>query len=126
MGARDVIVDTLLGLDAMPADIDVRPYAKSLDGLSGTTLMVRVDQVRPGPVAGTRAYTIVLLLLTALTEPGPADDELDAALEDVLHALDTAPAGAGIAWTLADRAVFEDSFPAYQITTTVYTQKEAS
>lgn len=126
MTARDVIVETLLGLDGLPEDLDVMPYSRALDGLERTTVMVRVDEVHPGRTAGTRANTIALLVIATKSDPAAAEDELDAALEDVLHVLDTSPEGTGIEWSGAKRATFDGGFPCYEISTTVHTQKEPS
>lgn len=43
---------------------------------------------------------------------GGADDALDAALSEVLAAVDTIPR---TSWTTADRGVFLDSVPAYRV-----------
>ena len=87
--------------------------------------MVRVDTVAPSPIPNAlREYTFGLLLLTPLTRPGAADDELDGLLEDVLFALEGSAVPNGIVWSKAERATYEDKFPAYEVTLTVHITKE--
>ena len=125
MTARDEVVAALAALPDLPAGIRVMPYARALTNLSQTVAMVRVDRVERGAVAGTRAYAMAVVVVSPKTEPGPADDELDGALEDVLHALETGNTGFLIG--TATRAVFGDSqWPAYEIALTVHTQKETT
>lgn len=108
--------------ESLPDTIVVEPYAR--DGIvpMKSTVMLRVDTVARAPQAGLslRLYTYALVLVAAkVDDHGAADDELDAALEDVLHAIETTP---GLPmWTKADRAVYGETvqLPAYEITLTV-------
>lgn len=121
---RDELVDNLDELEDL--DVKVVAYSRKLDNLAGLTLLVRVDEVRPSAVArGWRDFDVTLILATPKTDPtGPADDALDDALEDVLDALDGPDAGRiGIRWIRATRATLDDSFPAYEIATTVTTER---
>ena len=109
---------------AMPPGVDVLGYARQIDPPARPTVMVRVDEVIRPPAlpSGCRAYRFALVCIAAQTDPGgPADDELDGLLEDVLHALDT---GTDLTWENATRAVYNDTNPAYEVAVTVHTIKE--
>lgn len=128
MLARDSIVAALDA--ALPADIDVRPYASNIDPPAMTTVMVRVDKVRPSPHAGY-AWEVeaALLVIAAKVTPGPSDDELEAALQDVLYALDSHVATRALTWTEATRSVYgpedgDPTNPAYSIAVTTQTEQE--
>lgn len=127
MTARDEVVQLLADLPNLPEAIRVKPYAGSLENLIGTVVMVRVDKVRRGTTGGLRAYDMALILVTGQTEPGPADDALDGALEDVLHALETGDLPDGVLIGDAERAVFADgTYPCYQINLTALGKKETT
>ena len=84
-------------------------------------MFVRLERVTLAPEvpAAARKYVFDLVVVTPLSEAGPADDELDQALEDVLHAIDKHPQ---FQWEQADRAVFESTqTPCYRVTVTRYT-----
>lgn len=121
---RDALVANLTDLEAL--NVKVIPYARTLDGLERVTLLVRVDEVRNSTVArGWRDFDVTLILATPRTDPtGPADDELDGALEDVLDVLDSPDAAdIGIRWSRATRATLDGNFPAYEIASTVTTER---
>lgn len=121
---RDALVANLDELDELA--VKVIPYARKLDALERVTLLVRIDEVRNSTAArGWRDFDVTLILATPRTDPtGPADDELDANLEDVLDVLDSPDAGRiGIRWQRATRATLEGDFPAYEITATVTTER---
>lgn len=116
--AGTVRADTvqLLG-ELLPEDVHVISYSRAaVESLQGTTVMVRLDRIEPEtdvPQA-TRRYTFGLIVITPLTEAPAADDELDAAVEDVIDALDQHPR---FTWQGAERAVFEGTqTPCYQVT----------
>ena len=121
MTPRTLVLDQVAGLGTAAT---VMPYARNVDALPGPTLMVRVDEVNPHPNARSwRAYTVALLVIVPHTDVvADAEAELDALLEDVLHALeqDTTP----LTWSTARRAVFEGDWPCYEITLTVPISKE--
>ena len=100
---------------ALPPDFTVRAAPATLDGLTGPTVILWTEQVSPGALPGTW-WDVALTALGAVprTEAGPADDDLDAALADVLAALETDDTH-GIRWTTADRGTLEGSWPAYTV-----------
>lgn len=120
MTARDEVVAVLTA--AMPTGIAVLPYSRDIDPPSQPTVMVRIDEVTPSsqPQA-LRDYGFALILVASKTTPGPADDELDALLEDVLTALD---ASEQITWSKATRATFNEQYPAYQVDLNTISIKE--
>jgi hypothetical protein len=121
MTARDEVVAALQTV--VPSGIEVIAYSRDIDQPAKPTVMVRVDRVRPVPESReVRRYGFALILITPKTTAGPADDELDGLLEDVLHAVESSTDG--LVWTQATRANYEDRFPAYQIELDVITQKE--
>lgn len=124
---RDELVAKLNELEAL--NVKVIPYARVLDNLERVTLLVRVDEVRNSTVArGWRDFDVTLILATPRTDPtGPADDELDASLEDVLDVLDSKDAAdLGVRWSRATRATLDGNFPAYEIASTVTTERTPS
>jgi hypothetical protein len=128
MTARDEVVDLLDG--ALPVGVDVLPYARQIDPPDRSTVMVRVDVIRPAPESGLWEVDAALVLIV----PGPgteveaAEAELDGLLEDVLYALDNDDGiPNGVRWTEAKRAVYgepEPTNPAYEVALTIRTQKE--
>lgn len=126
MTARDEVVNLLNAAFAGPPVIDalVAPYYKDLDPAKNT-VMVRIDEVRPSTVTnGWRQYGFALILVTPLTSAGTADDELDNFLEDVLLAVESSLIPNGVVWSLATRATYKDSFPAYQVDVSIHTKEE--
>lgn len=126
MTARDQVVAVLAQL--VPDGIDVRPYAEDIPRPQLPTVMVRVDEVQPNRVARHthRDYLMTLILLcTSEDTSGPADDELDQLLEDVLYCLDVG-AGAELlpTWSSAKRGVYQDTVPAYEVSTTITAEKQ--
>ena len=113
----------LTALTALTPDHNLIGYGRDITP-TRTTVMVRVDEVTPTADALARKYTAALVLVTPRTDPnGPADDDLDTLLEDVLYVVDNA---AGLSWTTAKRGTYTTSdgipvCPAYEVTITVHT-----
>lgn len=127
MTAREE-VDALL-VAYLPPGVLVLPYAREIDPPSKPTVMLRLDKVRPSTDAnGWLTYEYALVLLAAQTAAGPADDELEDLLLDVLFATDQA-SEAGITWTEARRAAYppdNPSNPAFEVPITVTIKKESA
>lgn len=115
---------TALLSGSLPSDVRVVPYARTIDPPSESTVMVRIDKVRPSKATGyANEYDFALVLVGALTTPdGAADDELDALLEDVLYAI--SQPGNGVAFIEATRAVYAETNPAYEVAVQVTFTKE--
>ena len=90
----------------------VIPYARDIDPPSKPTVMVRLDEVRPSGAATTWNCRFGLVLVTPQTTAGPADEELEGFLIDVLFALVQAE---GLSWTNATRAIYNESNPAFEV-----------
>lgn len=120
MTARSEVVALLQTL--VPDDITVIPYSRDIDPPAQPTVMVFIDEVTPSALPqAVRDYGMSLLLVASRTAAGPADDELDGLLEDVLTVLDSSD---HLSWTKATRATFEEKYPAYQVELNVITTKE--
>jgi hypothetical protein len=121
LAARTSIVDVLTGALG-GTDIDVEPYARNIDPPLAPVVMVRLDKVRPSRTAGYLwDVDAALVLVGPSTTPGAADDELDAALGDVLFALESGDIASLLYWTEATRATYgptdgDPTNPAYEIT----------
>lgn len=106
-------------------ELDVEPYSRGVESLQRSTVLVRLDRVTHAPEVplAARAYVFALIVVTPLSDPtGPADDDLDDALEDTLHALDKHPR---FTWEQAVRGVFESTqTPCYEITASNYTEPD--
>lgn len=99
--------------------VTVRPYADVTDQPGTSTVMLRYDETKPGPSRGTWTYLYALVLLP-ITSTNAADDELDALLADVLHALDKTATGSGITWTGAKRGLYAGgTVPAIEVSVTL-------
>ena len=128
MTARDEVVSALTAHTTAGKrleGVNVIPFARSIDPPAKPTVLVRVDDVTPdrNPVPAVwRTYGFALILVPTQAEPGPADTELDALLEDVLYALDQ---DTQLTWTKATRATYQDTnYPAYQVDLVVPFTKE--
>lgn len=109
MTVRDEIVAQLAALPKLRADVE--PYARNVV-VDSDTVMVRLDRVTKN--AAWRTYEGALLLLVPTgNDVARAEDDLDGLLEDVLYALEQP--GAPLVWTAAERAVFNDTTPAYEV-----------
>lgn len=121
MTARTEIVTMLKGV--LPDDIDVIAYSHNIEAPSKSTVMVRVDKVRNSPAGlGLREYDFSLIIIAAKTTYGPADDELDMLLEDVLFALSLNDVPNGVTFTEATRATYgepDSTNPAYEVAISV-------
>ena len=118
MTVRALLATALAPLATPTYGYALMPYARALAPIPDTpVVMLRLDQVKPGPEQMTRRYEYSLVLVTPLTDAGPADDDLDLVLEDVLHLLDTLP---DITWNDAKRGVYADANPAYEVAITVH------
>lgn len=122
--AREEVIALLQG--AVP-DAHVLPYPRNIDTPSKSTVMYRIDTVEPSKAAsGSWDVSGSLILIASATTSGPADEELDALLQDVLVALDTDQVP-GMRWVSAKRATYGDpdpTNPAYEVEVTVTTSKE--
>ena len=123
MIARQALADVLATV--LPADVLVIPYADQIDPPQQSTVMLRLDNVSPGASLGMGAYTFALILIAGTTSAGAGDDELEALLEDVLHAITKPSVTGAITWDPpATRGIYADSNPSFQVNVTVTFSRE--
>lgn len=120
-GARAALVDAL-ALEG----VRVVDYAREIDPPTEPTVMVRLDRVAPSRYSsGHLDYGFALLLFPGLTEAGPADDELEQLLADVIGKVETSPPA--ITWTEATRSVWGDQLaPMFELVVTLASKKETT
>lgn len=114
--------DVLALLDLPTSRFRLIPNAMPPDRIEAgkVALLVARTSLVPAPQHGRRTNTLSLWLLTpkeSLAQDG-ADDDLDAALDQVLDAID---ATASLTWSTAERSVWEDVAHGYNITISLTT-----
>lgn len=115
MSARQVLKDVLTPLG--------HPIISSRlpDQIAELSYAIGTREVAPQGTARQRLWTLDLYVLSPLSEPAAADDDLDAALVEVFGALDQSDP---IAWTGAERGTAAESFNSFRITVTIIMQEE--
>lgn len=82
-------------------------HGRSIDQVITRTVMVVLDTVEQGvPPRRYRAHTLSVWVIVPGTQPGAADTDLDALLDQVLDALDDS---AVVTWTTAERSLYGDA-----------------
>lgn len=115
MNARAAVAQALS--EALPT-YRVINHSRTIDRVDQRTILVWQDGLTPHPPAGRDGIQVRLtvLVLTPHADVERADDDLEAALLDVLavlHPLDS------VLWTDAERGVFgDDTWNGYKITLT--------
>lgn len=125
MQARTDLVTILTGI--LPTTYTVEPYARNVGNIADVTVMLRLDELHQSKYAGGHwDVDAALLIVGPDPTPGAGDDSLEAALEDVLFALDSAD---NLLWSTAKRAVYGQApspeFPAFEISIQITTTKES-
>lgn len=94
-------------------DMDVYPSYRTLENLGRSAVLVGWTDAEPfGTANPGELTTVALWVVAAPVDPaGPADDELDAAVDAVLAALDGLP----YPWRRVRRTVYADTNPAATI-----------
>ena len=112
---RTGVTDALKPL--LPEAWQIIPFSKNLDTITRPVVMLQLEEVQRHKDApnGARLVTYTLTVIEPKTDPGPADDSLEANLIDLLNAIDKSP---GLAWSGAKRVVAHESNPAFDITLT--------
>lgn len=87
---------------------------------SAPAVVTYIETVERGVTRGFRKYTVTVLVLVP-KQTGESDD-LEAALEEVLEALDLWDYPAD--WTTAERATYLERYPAYKVTTEMHVRRE--
>lgn len=123
MNARTELADALRA--ELPESWDVRPSFDPPDELEPDRpcLMLWRDELTPGPTLGTRTHNMAAWLLVPMTDPELLDDELDAAVLQLVTRVDEMST---VDWTKATRGTLQDSFAGYRVELRFYTNKEES
>jgi hypothetical protein len=101
---------------ALPAGVVMLDYYANPDNIGGPTVVVGIRKGDRGDAGCAPNLAMDVYGIVGKVDPGPADDELDGLLDQLLTALD----GIGYAnWSTFDRAVFSDTWPCYLITVEV-------
>lgn len=107
---RRVLADALA--DALP-DYRVTGHPASLDRVDTRTVMVWTNTLTPAGIGADRlTIALTVWVLTPHTSPSATDDDLDAALADVIGALHPLDA---FAWTQAERDMYGDAWHGYRL-----------
>lgn len=84
------------------------------------TVYAVTARVEPSELNGAqRRYEVDVVV--AVPKQIDADDDLDAALEEVLEAIDESEV---YTWTAAERVVLDEKWPAFRVATTVHIRRE--
>lgn len=113
MSVRDDLVGAVE--EAVPASWRVIPYQDSLDITDTVTVMFKQLSIQPLPAAPRSAYRVnyVLTLVPAAMDPANAEADLDAAVVQLLAALNPLD---WFAWEQANKVLFQSTYMAYDIT----------
>ena len=122
MSFRSYVTDAIKPL--LPKGWKLLPYSTNLDVLSQPVVMLKLNSVTrtPGAPNGAHTVTYTLAVIEPKTDPGSADDALEDKLFDLLHAIDTV---ANLTWSNAERVLFGDSNPAFDISLQLVSRKDA-
>lgn len=114
MSARATLAATLA--TALDPEVDIVEYARDGLTLTARTVMLRVDEVQrysAAPLARRRYVYALILAVPQTSTHGPADERLDAFLEEVLAAIEAA--GTLPQWTTCRRGTYGKEYPAYEV-----------
>lgn len=106
----------------IPARYVLRPNGLALETITKPVLQIKQLGIRPAEEGGTGQLKVemVLTMVSPLTSPQKAEDELDDDVVEMLAALDTI---GWLTWTRADKRTTgpDDRYLAYDITTEITT-----
>lgn len=92
-----------------------------LDGVTGPTCVVVTEAVEPGVTPTFLRTTVSVVVLTGKEDPAKVEPDLEDLLFEVIAILDALDT---LAWTRAERVIYDDRFQAYRITLDITLQKE--
>lgn len=109
--------------EALPEGWTIHESATSPDLVTRPTVIIARREVSPVAEAPTtrRRHEVDIHLLTP-TESTAVEDELDALLDTLLAAIE--PLAGTVWWTRATRAVLDERWHAWRVTTVVHTTTE--
>lgn len=117
---RHYVVDILTPL--LPKKWALKPHAGQPDTPAKVTVLLSLKAYeRDSKISGgTRTARWIFTVLEPKTDPGPADDDLDEDIITFLDALDVkAVRRTGLTWTKAERGLYRDTHPGFDIEITV-------
>jgi hypothetical protein len=118
---RQYLVDQLKPL--LPEKWRWYAYNTNLDNLSTPVAMLWLQTITRTPEApmGFRSTTFLLTIVEPKQDPAQREDPLDENLIELVDAIDTIP---NVRWTRAERATFQDTYLAFDITLEIITKKD--
>lgn len=127
VSVRTLVADALgRALADTGSPVRVRDTLRALDGPQQPVAIVIATALTPAPVRHAWYQGEVSVhVASPHDDPDRAEDDLDAALADVLHALDQ-PDAEGIIWTTARRGTLDGKYPSWEITCTATILKDES
>lgn len=107
----------------LPRRWDLAPYMRKPDELTAPTVMVTLQRIERLPEAplGSQLVTYLVTIVDPAQDWSQADANLDDEIVDLIGGLDSTRTTAGtpvLRWTGADRAVWNDSYLAFDISVT--------
>jgi hypothetical protein len=121
MPIRNWVIEQLTPL--LPKSWKLIPYSTNLDRLSQPVVMLQLQSLSRTPSAPNSGHTVefTLTVIEPNTDPAQREDLLDDKLDDLVYAIETIP---NVTWTKAERAMFADSYLAFDITLEIVTKKD--
>lgn len=118
MSAGSSIADALRPM--LPRAWSIKGYEDDVDQIRAPQVQVILNEVTktPGVRLGSRDYTLIVRVLSPVTDPAKRDDALEDALDVVLKAIENLTPARTIRWTGATFQVLAD-LPAYDISVVV-------
>lgn len=117
--ARALLAEVLEPLAA--DDLSVESYLRAPDTVAKRMVLISMEEVAPATAGlGMRDYQAQLVVVVPTTTTGPADDDLDQLLDDVLDLLDSNDIPNAVTWSKAKRGTYKDGVsPAFLVDVTV-------
>lgn len=107
----------------LPKTWKIVPFAEDYTVGTHHVVMLVPQTITRAPEApmGVLRHTYNVIVIEPKTDPEKAEDSLDDAVGQLLHAIEVTP---GIGFSEATRTVWNDSNPSWDISMSVYSQKE--
>lgn len=103
----------------LPADVELVPYARTLDVMVRPTVLVRLDRIVPADSSGLdasarrRQYSGALLVVAHRLDVDLAlSNAVDELAEAVLFAVDQSPL---LTWSVCERVVVDEQYPGWEV-----------
>lgn len=106
----------------LPSSWTVIPAQRFPETIARTTVVLqhaRIERLAEAPVGNLR-HEVVLSVVSPKTDIAAAEDDLDDAVTTLLSAID---GHASIGWTQAEKVMHQNTYPAWNVTLTVITNR---